>query len=154
MMKRLMLGMLVAGCASNEYSEGGLHLRWKPPDGVKLQAEATEGKVTTATFSGGVEVRSVAAPPLAAIGDLEALKASLLTGAGLKVPGEVRVSRTSSIPAGPTVRWEMAADANRSLLLYVPGKERYVVISLVAPAAVFARKSDKLELSLSTLQLQ
>lgn len=153
-MHRLMLALLVMGCASNEYTEGSLRLRWQPPPGVKLESEATEGGITTAHFSGGVDVRAVTASPPSTEGDLDKLKALLTTSAKMTVPGEVRMGRSGTIPAGPTVRWEMTSGSEKSLLYYVAGKERYVLISLTAPASSFDRRSDKMELSMASLKFQ
>jgi len=152
-MNRLLLGLLLAGC-SNEYAGGALGLRWKPPSGVSLESETTEGPLTSAHFSNGVEVRSVAAKPLPVSSDLEALRTALLTGSGLSAEGQVNVSRTGSIANGPTAYWELSSGSNRTLLYYVPGVDRYVMISLIASAGTFDRKSNQLVLSLSTLRLQ
>src|SRR5205823_4008200 len=113
-----------------------------------------EGAVTTAKFSGGVEVRSVAAAGPSTTGDLDQLKTALIAGSKMVVPGEVRMGRAGSIPNGPAVRWEMQDSANRSILYYVPGKTRYVMISLTAHGSDFDHKADKLELSMSTLHLE
>lgn len=153
-MYRLMLGLLIMGCSSNQYADGALALKWQLPPGVKLESEGTEGNITTARFSGGVEVRSVTAAPLPTEGDLDALRTALVAGSKMTVSGETRSGRSGTIPAGKTVRWEMGTEAERSLLYYVAGKDRYVLISLVAPSAVFSRRSDKLELSMSSLRLQ
>ncbi len=153
-MRYMLLGLLVLGCTSNEYTEGPLKLHWKPPSGVKLESETTEGAVTTAHFSGGVEVLSVAAPAPSVEGDLDALKATLMASSKLDLPGTVRVGRAGSIPAGPTVRWELESGSSHSLLYYLPTKDRYVLIALTAPAAAFDRKSDQMEMALSSLKLQ
>src|SRR5687767_13548292 len=114
-MVRVLLGLLVMGC-SNEYDEGALNIRWQPPPGVKLESEGTEGNVTTARFSGGVEVRSVATAPPSTGDDLDALKAGVVAGSKVKVDGDVRSGKAGTIPAGPTVRWEMSTASERSLL--------------------------------------
>lgn len=154
-MRRMLPALLLAaGCTSNVYSEGALKLKWTPPKGVKLETESVDGALTSAHFSGGVDVRSVAAPPPSTTGDLDALRTALLTASKLDVHGDVLVGRSGSIPNGPTVRWEMQSARDHTLLYYVPGKDRYVVISLVSPQAAFGGKSDKLELSMSSLRLE
>lgn len=154
-MRRLFLVLLAAAsCTSNEYSEGALALRWKPPPGVELQGEVKAGDVTTATFSGGVVVRSVSGAPPQIDSDLDKLKEALVTGAHLALTGELRSGKAGSLPAGPTVRWEMFSGEERSLIYYVPGKDRYVVLTMTAPASQFNKRSDKLELSLGSLKLQ
>jgi hypothetical protein len=152
--KASLCGLVLLAACSNEYRDGALNLSWTPPQGVKLESETTEGPITTAHFSGGVEVRSIAGAPPAVTGDLDALKASLLATSKIAINGDVRTGRAGSIPAGPTVRWETQSGTERSLLYYVPGKDRYVVIGLTASAAAFDHKSDKLELSMSTLKLK
>ena len=123
--------------------------------GVKLEAEGTEGNITTARFSGGVEVRSVTAAPLPTEGDLDALKATLMTGAKMTMNGATRNGRSGPFPpARPSAGSSTPPAEIRSLLYYVPGKDRYVLISLVAPSAQFNRRSDKLELSMGTLKLK
>ena len=152
MVRLLPLLLVASACTSNAYTEGALNLTWKPPQGVALQAESTEGKVTTARFSGGVEVHSVAEAPPPVGTDLDGLKATLLANAKMEMPGEVKMGRSGTVPAGPSVRWEMAAGSDRSLLYFVGGTDRYVLISLNAPATSFSRKSDKLELSMASLK--
>ncbi|MBL8951674.1 MAG: hypothetical protein JNK82_12910 [Myxococcaceae bacterium] len=155
-MKRIVLVLSLLSCTSNEYREGLLKLRWSPPAGVELQSEATEGAVTVARFSGGVEVRSVAEQAKAATGDLDALRTSLIAGGKLGELGEVKSARTSSIRTGPVVQWELQSASNRAQLYYVPGVGRYVLISLVGSGSGsdFNHRSDKLQLSLSTLSLR
>ena len=151
----VVLALALCACESNEYgAEGRLKMRWKPPPGVKLEAEATEGALTIARFSGGVEVRSVEAAPPATTTDLDALEKLLVASAKLEEPGEVQSGRAGSIPAGSTVRWEHRAGPQRRLIYYVPGKGRYVLLSLVAPQNSFGTRSDKLELSLASLKLE
>lgn len=152
-MNRLFLVLLMTGCG-NEYSGGALGLRWSPPSGVSLQSESTDGPLTSAHFSNGVEVRSVAAKPPPVSSDLESLRAALTAGSGLGATGEVRVSRVGSITNGPTAYWELSSGSDRTLLYYVPGRDRYVLISLIASAGTFDRKSNQLVLSLSTMKLQ
>ena len=43
--------LCAVSCTSNDYTEGKLNVTWKPPDGVKLESESTEGAVTVARFS-------------------------------------------------------------------------------------------------------
>ena len=152
-MYRLLLALLVTSC-TNEYSDGALALKWKPPPGVSLESEATEGNITTARFSGGVEVRSVKEAPPAIGDDLTALKAALVNGGKLPATGDLRSGRAGTIPAGPTVRWEMYTNDDRSLIYYVPGKDRYVLLTMTAPSKDFNKRSDKMELSMGTLRLQ
>ncbi len=152
-MNRLLLGLLLCGC-TNEYSGGALSLQWSPPNGVKLESETKEGPLASAHFSNGVEIRSVAATPPPVSTDLDTLKQQLASASGLTTKGDVRVSRVGSISNGPTAYWELASADDRTLLYYVPGKDRYVVISLTASPGTFDRKSNQLVLSLSTLKLQ
>lgn len=154
-MRRLFLMLLAtASCTSNEYSDGALSLKWKPPPGVELQGETKDGNVTTATFTGGVVVRSVIAAPPEINSDLDKLKTLLVSGGKLPVTGEVRSGRAGTIPAGPTVRWEMFSGDDRSLIYYVPGKDRYVLLTMTSPASQFNKRSDKMELSMGSLKLQ
>ena len=154
-MRKLFLVLLAAAsCTSNEYSEGALALKWKPPPGVELQGETKDGNVTTAKFTGGVEVRSVTGTPPEINADLDKLKELLVSGAKLALPGEARSGKAGTIPAGPTVRWEMFSGDDRSLIYYVPGKDRYVLLTMTAPASQFNKRSDKMELSMGSLKLQ
>jgi hypothetical protein len=153
-MRYALLGLLAMSCSSNSYTEGLLKLHWKPPTGVQLESEATEGAVTTAHFSGGVDVLSVAATAPETTGDLDALRAAIVASSKIALNGQVRTQRSGSIAAGPTARWELESGGQRSILYYVPGKDRYVLIALRAPSAGFDHRSDKLELSLSSLTLR
>jgi hypothetical protein len=153
-MRYTLLGLLVLSCSSNSYTEGPLKLHWKPPSGVKLESESTEGSVTTAHFSGGVDVLSVAAAAPETTGDLDALRTGIVASSKIVLNGQVRSQRNGTIPAGQTARWELDTGAQRSILYYLPGKDRYVLIALTAPSAGFDHRSDKLELSLSSLALQ
>jgi hypothetical protein len=152
-MNRVLLGLLLVGC-SNDYTEGPLSIRWTPPAGVKLESEATEGNVTTAHFSGGVDIVSVAAAPLPTEGDLDELKKKIVSAGHLKLPGEARSGKAGTIPAGPTVRWEMYSGDDRSLIYYVAGKDRYVLLTMTSPAAQFNKRSDKMELSMGSLHFK
>jgi hypothetical protein len=143
---------LFVACSSNEH-EQWLGIRWTPPSGVKPEKTATDGPVTVAKFSGGVEVRRVAAEALPTSGDLDALKAALLEASGARADGEVASAKAGTIPLGPVVRWETRSGDDRTLLYYVPAKTRYYVFTLTAAAASFEKRSQKLELSLSSLKL-
>lgn len=153
-MNRMLPVLLVLSSCSNEYSEGALALKWKPPPGVELQGETKDGNITTARFSGGIEVRSVAGAPPQIGEDLNALEAALVTGAKLALTGTIRSGKAGTIPAGQTVRWELYSGDDKSLIYYVPGKDRYVVLTLTAPSKDFNKRSDKLELSMGSLRLQ
>ena len=152
-MKRIfLLALLGAACSSNEYTEGPLGIRWKPPNGVKLMAEEKDGDVAVARFSGGVEVRMVPSPALPTSGDLDALRTQLLDQSKLSVPVRVRSAKDGTIPFGPVVRWDLEAGDDRALLYYLPAKDRYLLFALTASKGVFDKRSDKFELSLSSVK--
>jgi hypothetical protein len=154
-MKRiLLLALIAAGCSSNEYKEGGLGIRWKPPRGVELMSETRDGPVTVARFSGGVEVRLVPSPALPTSGNLDALKAQLLQASNLSAPGGVRSAKDGTIPFGPVVRWDLEGGDDRALLYYLPAREKYLLFSLTTTKAGFDKRADKFELSLSSVKLQ
>src|SRR5690349_3679144 len=98
-MKRIfLLALFAAACSSNDYKEGPLGIRWKPPQGVKLLSEEKAGDVAVANFSGGVEVRMVPSPALPTSGDLDALRTQLLEASKLRVPTNVRSAKDGTIP--------------------------------------------------------
>jgi hypothetical protein len=153
-MRYALLGLLFLSCSSNTYADGPLKLHWKPPSGVKLESESTEGGVTTAHFSGGVDVLSIVGAAPDPTGDLDGLRARIIAGSKISLSGEVRSQRNGTIPAGPTARWELESGSQRSMLYYLPAKDRYVLIELTGPKGSFDHSSDKLELSLASLVLQ
>ncbi len=153
-MRILLLGLLALSCTSNEYTEGPLETRgsrrmaWssslrahrrRSDDGALLWRSRSPLRDRTGAFRRG---------------DLDALKTTLMASSKLDLPGTTRVGRSGSIPAGPTVRWELESGGSHNLLYYVPSKDRYVLIALTAPAGAFDRKSDQMEMALSTLKLQ
>jgi hypothetical protein len=152
-MKRiLLLTLLGMGCSSNEYAGGPLGVRWKPPPGVKLMSETKEGNVAVAIFSGGVEVRMVPAPALPTSGDLDALRAELIKTSKLSVPQNVRSAKDGTLPFGPVVRWDLEGGDDRALVYYLPAKDRYLLFALTTSKAAFDKRSDKFELSLSSVK--
>ncbi|MBL8957505.1 MAG: hypothetical protein JNK82_42420 [Myxococcaceae bacterium] len=155
-MKRvsLFVALVLTGCSSNEYKDGALGVRWKPPQNVKLLSETKEGDVAVAIFSGGIEVRMVPAPALPTSGDHDALKAELLKASKLQVPSTVRSAKDGTIPFGPVVRWDLEFADDRALLYYLPAKDRYLLFSLTTAKSAFDKRGDKFELSLSSVKLQ
>jgi len=153
-MQRAWLFVLLAGCSSNEYKDGALGVRWKPPQGVKLMSETKEGNVAVAIFSGGVEVRMVPSPALPTSGDHDALKAQLLQASKLQVPSNVRSAKDGTIPFGPVVRWDLEYADDRALLYYLPAKDKYLLFSITTGKHAFDKRADKFELSLSSVKLQ
>ena len=153
MSRMLLLGLLALGCSSNQYEGGGLGLKWKPPDGVKLLKEVVDGQVTAASFSNGVELRRVDSDALPTSGNLGELKNQILAASRASAPGEVQSARAGSIPAGPVARWETLQGDDRTLLYYLPANDHYLVLTLTTSPNAFDRKANKLELSLSTLHL-
>ncbi len=153
-MKRAFLFILFAGCSSNEYKDGALGVKWKPPQGVKLMSETKEGGVVVAIFSGGVEVRMVPSPALPTSGDKDELKAQLLSASKLNLPTNVRSAKDGTIPFGPVVRWDLEYADDRALLYYLPAKDKYLLFSITTGKNAFDKRADKFELSLSSVKLQ
>lgn len=152
-MKRIfLLALAAAGCSSNTYQGGALGVRWKPPPGVKLISETKEGPVAVAIFSGGVEVRMVPSPALPTSGDHDELKQQLLDASKLRLPANVRSAKDGTIPFGPVVRWDLEGGDDRALLYYLPAKDRFLLFSLTTSKAAFDKRSDKFELSLSSVK--
>jgi len=151
-MKIAVVVLLAAACSSNEYKEGALGMKWKPPQGVQLEKEGKDGAVVAAHFTGGVDVYRVDAPALPTSGDLDALKTAILTASKGSADGEVKSAKDGTIPSGPVVRWETINRDEHSLLYYVPAKDHYFVLTLTTKQAAFDRRSEKFELSLSSLK--
>jgi hypothetical protein len=151
-MKLVVAMVLAAACSSNEYKEGALGLKWKPPQGVKLDTEGKDGAVVTAHFSGGVNIYRVDAPALPTSGDLDALKTAILGASKARADGEVKSAKDGTIPSGPVVRWETVGHDEHTLLYYVPARDHYFVLTLTTKEQAFDRRSEKFELSLSSLK--
>ena len=150
----LLLGVGGAACSSNEYKDGALGVRWKPPKDVKLLSETKEGPVAVAIFSGGIEVRMVPSPALPISGDSDALKTQLLEASKLRMPNTTRSAKDGTIPFGPVMRWDLEYGDDRALLYYLPAKDRYLLFSLTTAKASFDKRADKFELSLSSVKQQ
>lgn len=155
-MKHILLLALLgaAGCSSNEYKDGALGVRWKPPQGVNLLSETKEGAVAVAMFTGGIEVRMVPSPALPTSGDSDALKEQLLDASKLRLPIKTRSAKDGTIPFGPVMRWDLEGGDDRALLYYLPAKDRYLLFSLTTAKSSFDKRADKFELSLSSVKQQ
>ena len=144
--------LVLIGCKGDEVKSSAHRLSLKPPRGVTLTTETPEGL----SFSGGVEVRSVAgAPP--ALGEEGQLDSLLLTAlAGAKVqPLDKRISgRLGDIPAGKVARWVMAGHGQRALHYYLPLQGRYLLISMTTSESAFGARESQLDLSLSSLKIE
>jgi hypothetical protein len=154
-MKRILMPLLLGlACSSSEYKEGPLGIRWKPPPGAKLLSESKDSDVVVASFSGGIDVRMVPQPALPTSGDLDELRTKLLAAAKMSVPAGVRSAKDGTIPFGPVVRWDLEQADDRALLYYLPAKDKYLLFLFSASRASFDKRSDKFELSLSSVKPQ
>lgn len=148
----VLVGLLLAGC-SNRFESAGMKVRYQPPRGVELSAESA-GLPRVASFTGGIELRSVqASPPAIDEGALAPLFQTVTGAAGLQVPGTVTDSRLGSIPAGKVVRWAVRDAGSRSLVYFLPAGDRFLVLRLESPDAGADRRENQFELSLSSLKL-
>jgi hypothetical protein len=146
--------LLAVGCSSYEYRDEEMGMRWKPPVGVKLESTSKEGDVTVARFTGGVEVRRVNSPALSGADGLEALKAAILAASKATAAGKVKNAKDGTVPAGPVARWELTTHDEHTLLYYMAASDHYFVMTLTAPEDGFYKRSDKFELSMSSLKLK
>ncbi len=138
----VLLGVL--GC-SGDFTSKALGVKYEPPKGMGLRAE----EPGVARFEGGLELRSVQGtpPPVEAAPDV------VLGAAGLPLPGRVVQASKGTLPAGPVARYEFTHAGARTLVYFVPGKERFVLVTFTAPERDYGALSSKVELSLSTLKL-
>jgi hypothetical protein len=146
--------LLAAGCSSYEYRDDDMGMRWKPPAGVKLDSQSKEGDVIVARFTGGVEVRRVNAPAPPMSDGLDVLKTTILTASKGRAEGKVKNAKDGTVPAGPVARWEITTHDDHTLLYYMAAKDHYFVMTLTAPEEGFYKRSDKFELSMSSLKLK
>jgi hypothetical protein len=146
--------LLAAGCSSYEYKDDEMGMRWKPPAGVKLDSAAKEGDVVVARFTGGVEVRRVNSPAVPMSDGLDALKTTILAASKSSAHGKVKNAKDGTVPAGPVARWELTTPDDHTLLYYMAAKDHYFVMTLTAPEDGFYKRSDKFELSMSSLKLK
>lgn len=138
----VLLGVL--GC-SRDFTSQALGVKYEPPKGMSLSAE----EAGVARFGGGLELRSVKGTPPS----LDAGPEAVLGAAGLTVPGRVVQASKGTLPAGPVARYEFTHDGARTLAYFVPGKERFVLVTFSAPERDYGAVSSRVELSLSTLRL-
>ncbi len=144
---------LVAACG-NSYQSASLKVRYQPPRGVTL-VEELPGPPAVARFSSGLEIRSVAeALPAVDDGRLEALYSGVARAAGLSGRGAILSARSGRIPAGPVVRFAVQEEGSRSLVYFLAGNGRYLVVSLTPPKARAAALETDFERSLASLRLQ
>jgi hypothetical protein len=96
----------------------------------------------------------VPAPALPTSGDLDALRKQLIAATKISVPSDVRSGKEGTIPFGPVVRWDLEYGDDRCLMYYLPAKDKYLVFALTTAKNAFDKRSDKFELSLSSVKLQ
>lgn len=142
------------GCSSYEYKDDEMGMRWKPPGGVKLESQSKEGDVVVARFTGGVEVRRVNAPAVPMSDGLDVLKTTILAASKATAQGKVKNAKDGTVPAGPVARWELTTPDDHTLMYYMAAKDHYFVMTLTAPEDGFYKRSDKFELSMSSLKLK
>lgn len=154
-MKHISLfALLLVACSSNEYAQGPLGVKWKPPQGVKLMSESKDGDVDVARFSGGVEVRRVPSPALPTSGDSDELRAALVAASKISLPANARSAKGGTLPFGPVMRWDLEGGDDRALVYYLPAKDHWLLFALTTSKAAFDKRSDKFELSLSSVKPQ
>jgi hypothetical protein len=146
--------LFAVGCSSYEYKDEEMGMRWKPPAGVKLESTSKEGDVIVARFTGGVEVRRVNAPAVSGADGLDALKTTILAASKATAVGKVKNAKDGTVPAGPVARWELTTRDDHTLLYYMSATDHYFVMTLTAPEDGFYKRSDKFELSMSSLKLK
>ncbi len=145
---------LALGGCSHEFDSEALKLKYHPPRGASL-AEEKAGPPRVARFTLGLELRSVdGAPPAIDEGRLADLLKEVAEKAGTTPPGELISSRAGSIPAGPVARWALRDPEGRTVIYYVPGKARFLLITQRASEAAFGEAENQLELSMGTLKLR
>jgi hypothetical protein len=146
--------LFAVGCSSYEYKDDEMGMRWKPPGGVTLESSTKEGDVVVARFTGGVEVRRVNSPAIPMSDGLDALKTAILSASKSSAQGKVKNAKDGTVPAGPVARWELTTPGDHTLLYYMAAKDHYFVMTLTAPEDGFYKRSDKFELSMSSLKLK
>ncbi len=148
----VLFGLFLAGC-SNRFESAEMKVRYQPPRGVELVGESA-GPPRVASFTGGLELRSVQGqPPAIDEAGLAPLFQAVTRAAGLQVAGTVADSRLGSIPAGKVVRWSVRDGGQRSLIYYLPAGDRFLLLRLESPEAGADRRENQFELSLSSLKL-
>jgi hypothetical protein len=146
--------LLTAACSKYEFKDEEMGLRWRPPGGVTLESTTKEGDVIVARFTGGVEMRRVNAAPVSGADGLDALKTAILAASKSSAQGKVKNAKDGTVPAGPVARWELTTPSDHTLLYYMAATDHYFVMTLTAPEDGFYKRSDKFELSMSSLKLK
>jgi hypothetical protein len=149
----LLVAVAAAACSSNEYREGPLGIRYKPPPYAKLISESKDGDVAVASFSGGIDIRRVPQPALPIAGDDQLLQ-KVLAASRMSAPSQMRSAKDGTLPFGPVMRWDLEQGDDRALIYYLPAKDHYLLIQFSASKAQFDKRSDKFELSLSSVKPQ
>ncbi|WP_426749519.1 hypothetical protein [Myxococcus sp. Y35] len=139
----------VVGC-SRGFSSQELGVQYEPPSGMGLRS-VEAGPPARALFEGGLELRSVQGVPPA----LGAGPEAVLGAAGMPVPGKLLQDSEGTLPTGPVARYEFAqAGGARTLVYFVPGKARFVLVVFSAPERDYGARSARVERSLSTLRVE
>lgn len=132
---------------SRKVESSTLGLQYEPPSGMALRNEEP-GPPPVAHFEGGLEVRSVQGTPPR----VDAAPEDVLAAAGIPVPGRRVNATTGTLPAGPVGRYEFQQGSSRTLVYFLPLKDRFVLVRYSAPERDYGPGSSRVERSLSTLK--
>ncbi|WNG49826.1 hypothetical protein F0U60_41210 [Archangium minus] len=150
MNRSALLPWLLLCCAlacSRKLESNALGLQYEPPSGMALRTEEP-GPPAVARFEGGLELRSVSGQ---GVPRLDSPSADVLGAAGIPVPGKQLNATQGTLPAGPVARYEFQQGASRTLVYFLPLKDRFVLVLYSAPERDYGPGSARVERTLSTL---
>lgn len=146
------VALAFVACA-DEYHSTTMQLQLQPPRGSAL-VEERDGPPRLARFSNGLEIYSVQKQPMTIdSGRLDQLLEQAAEGAGVGVAGDIVTSRSGDRQTGPAAQWVLRERDTRTIVYYLMGNGRYVLVVQRCPEAQFADAAIQLELAVGSIRL-
>lgn len=149
----LAVAALAFVACADEYHSTTLQLQIQPPRGSSI-VEEVEGPPRLARFTNGLEIYSVQHQPMSIdSGRLADLLDLATVGAGVAVAGDIVTSRSGDRNTGPAAQWVLRERDTRTIIYYLMGNGRYVLVVQRCPESQFADTAIQLELAMGSIRL-